>query len=691
MITVILSFMIFNLLCVVVIALLWRQHHARYAGIGYWLADFILQFFALLLVALDGVVPEFFSLTFADALIIGGAILFYVGLGHFTGSHPPQIYNVLLLLFFIPAHAYAAFVLENHTLHDILFATTLLAVCFQSVWLLMRRVSPEMQLITRSVRDAFASFCVIAIVSIGVELLVPAAENLARNQAIDRLLLFAYQFLLFILAFVLVLIVNRRLQVDLEQDMAARQQTEVALRRSEEKFHKAFQSSPDGVILSRLRDGQYVEVNDSFCRLLGYPREEILANTSLSLGLWARPEDRQELVTELRKYGRVRDREYDFRTRSGATIHSLFSCEVVDLDGEPHILSLMRDITERKRAEKIIHLRLMLWEYAASHPFTELMQRGLDEIEDLTGSLIGFYHIVEADENMLTLQAWSTRTMAEFCEAEGQGMHYPIDEAGVWVDCIRQRRPVIHNDYAALPHRKGLPPGHAEVLREVVVPTIRDGRIVAILGVGNKPTDYDQQDVDLVSYIADLVWAIVEQKRADEQIRQLNTRLEHLAMTDELTSLTNRRFFIAQGIQEFERAQGNHVPFSLFMLDLDGFKTINDRDGHEAGDKALQRIAAVLQENMRKTDILARLGGDEFSVLLPDTHTSDALNLAERLRQAVENAQCQDNGQNLGITASIGVASYQPNCTDLDAVIRQADTAMYQAKSLGGNRVVYLE
>ena len=687
---VIFVFILSHFICVVVMAYLWRQHHARYAGIGYWLADFVLQFFALLLLGLEGILPEFLSLTLANTLILGGAILFYVGLSHFTGNHISQLHNYVLLAAFIPAYGHFAFILESHTLRDLLFATALLAISFQCVWLLTRQTAPEMRVITRSVRGAFAAFCVVAMVGIGIELLVPAAVHLARNEALDRLLLFAYQFLLFILAFALVLMVNRRLLADLEKDMTARQQAEVALRGSEEKFYKAFQSSPDGIIISRLRDGKYVEVNEGFCRLLGYSREELLATTSLSLGLWADPADREQLADELRSKGGVRDHEYDFRTRSGALIHSLFSCELIDLDGEPHILSQMRDITERKRSEKVMRLRLMLWEYASSHAFTELMQKALDEIEDLTGSLIGFYHIVEEDQNMLSLQAWSTRTMAEFCQAEGQGMHYPIEQAGVWVDCVRQRKPVIHNDYASLPHRKGLPPGHAAVIREVVVPTMREGQVVAILGVGNKATDYDQQDVELIHYIADLVWAIVEQTRADEQIRQLNTLLEQLAMTDDLTSLTNRRSFIAQGTQEFNRAQRYHAPFSMFMLDLDGFKAINDREGHEVGDKALQRVAAVLLENMRKTDILARLGGDEFSVLLPDTETEEALHLAERLRQAVESAQRPDNGQNLGITTSIGVASYQTDTPDLDTIIRMADTAMYQAKNQGGNRVIYL-
>ena len=112
------------------------------------------------------------------------------------------------------------------------------------------------------------------------------------------------------------------------------------------------------------------------------------------------------------------------------------------------------------------------------------------------------------------------------CTAEGKGRHYDIDEAGVWVDCVHERKPVIHNDYSALPHRKGMPEGHADVIRELVVPVFRGDRIVAILGVGNKPVDYDASDIETVSLLADLAWDIAERKKAEEALRESQERLE---------------------------------------------------------------------------------------------------------------------------------------------------------------------
>lgn len=167
----------------------------------------------------------------------------------------------------------------------------------------------------------------------------------------------------------------------------------------------------------------------------------------------------------------------------------------------------------------LLSARRRLMEYSLNHSFNELLRTALDEGEALTGSCIGFYHSVDFDKQALTLCAWSTRTSSMFCKAEGAGNHYGIAQAGVWCDSVRTRRPVIHNDYVSLSTRKGMPEGHAQVVRELVVPVFRGGNIVAVMGVGNKPTDYTQRDVDMVSTLADFVWDMAERKQAEEQLR----------------------------------------------------------------------------------------------------------------------------------------------------------------------------
>ena len=184
------------------------------------------------------------------------------------------------------------------------------------------------------------------------------------------------------------------------------------------------------------------------------------------------------------------------------------------------VAELEKETADLKRAEEFARLRLALFEFSSSHSREELLQKTLDEVGELTNSPIGFYHFVESDHKTLSLQAWSTRTLKEFRKAEGNGMRYPVDQAGGWVDCVRKRRPVIHNDYPALPHSKGMPEGHAGVIRELVVPIMRSDQVVAILGIGNKPSNYTENDVAIASYLADIAWEITERKPAEEAFQQ---------------------------------------------------------------------------------------------------------------------------------------------------------------------------
>jgi PAS domain S-box-containing protein len=188
----------------------------------------------------------------------------------------------------------------------------------------------------------------------------------------------------------------------------------------------------------------------------------------------------------------------------------------------------LRTRAERKRIDNIMQARLRLLEFANSHSMDEFLTATLDEIEALTGSAIGFYHFLESDQKTLSLQNWSTNTLKNMCIASGKGRHYDIAQAGVWVDCIYERRPVIHNDYASLPHRKGMPEGHAPVVREVVVPIFRGNLIKAIIGVGNKSTDYNESDIEIVSQLGDLSWDIAERKRAEEILRESEQRFRSI-------------------------------------------------------------------------------------------------------------------------------------------------------------------
>lgn len=273
------------------------------------------------------------------------------------------------------------------------------------------------------------------------------------------------------------------------------------------------------------REAGFRYVNDSACRQLGYSNAELLQLKVPDVDVVYDQHKYQELFDLIQRQT-IAPIETMNKRKDGSLFPAELTVTGYQIDGKPYMFAALRDITERKRNEATNTSRLHLMQFAAAHSITELLEEALNEAEKLTDSRIGFYHLVDEDETSLTLQSWSTRTKAEFCRAKGQGDHYPIEQAGVWVDCVHERAPVIHNDYAALPHRKGMPEGHPEVLRELVVPVLRNGKIKAILGVGNKPSDYVEKDLEALLLLVDLIWEIVDRKQVDEERQKLYHELE---------------------------------------------------------------------------------------------------------------------------------------------------------------------
>lgn len=456
------------------------------------------------------------------------------------------------------------------------------------------------------------------------------------------------------------------------------------IRKQEALYHELVEDTP--VLVVRYRpDTEISFANTAFAAFFGASAEALRDRPLLTLLTEADDQAamRQRIATLTPARPSATEVLYRVCGKDGQTHWTQWNERAVfDSNGRlEHLQAVGEDVTERKRSRDVQASRLRLMEYAVDHTMHELLVATLDEAGELTESPIGFYHFLASDQKTLALQAWSTRTLNKYCHAEGEGHHYDIDQAGVWVEAIRLRQPVIHNDYASLPNKRGLPPGHAVVLREMVIPVFRKGLIVAILGVGNKASPYTDNDLQTVALLADLAWDFAESKR-------LEAELVAMATTDFLTGLLNRRHFLIEMEDELNRLRRFDIPAAaVLMLDLDHFKKVNDTYGHAAGDAVLKHFASMVSASLRKIDTAGRIGGEEFAILLLGANSEDAQHFAERLRIAVANTPVNFQGQLISITVSIGIAHLDAADTSPDTSLTRADAALYDAKHSGRNRV----
>lgn len=430
-----------------------------------------------------------------------------------------------------------------------------------------------------------------------------------------------------------------------------------------EKLQRIFNTSPDAAVISRAADGLIIDVNAGFPAMTGHTRAELIGNTTLDIHFWKNGSDRERFVSEVKKYGVCESREFIFLRKDGSQLCGSISAKTIIIQSELSIISVIHDITNKKRADEALRESEAL--------YRSILNASPDDIT-----------ITDASGYIQVISPAAKRMFGYAPDYEGYvGSHVlenivPDDQARAIESIERLLETGVDGTREYKVFRRGKIKFDIEVNSGI------------IRGVNGKPEK-------MVFVIRD----ITERKLAEEKIQRLVHQLElekktaqRNANTDSLTGLSNRRYFDEALVLEFQRTTRSGEALSLLMLDVDRFKNFNDHYGHLAGDNCLRQIGMTLSNNVtRVTDIVARYGGEEFTVVLGDTDQDGALHVAERIRKAIEALAIPHLDSDVAdvVTVTIGVATVYPaRMQTIDHVVALADEALYRAKDAGRNRTV---
>ncbi|MDB6048714.1 MAG: diguanylate cyclase [Pseudomonas sp.] len=422
------------------------------------------------------------------------------------------------------------------------------------------------------------------------------------------------------------------------RDISPLKEAQQQLQISEEKFAKAFHSSPDGMLITRQSDGRLIEVNDGFTRITGYSGAMSLDRSTIDLGIWVDLKQRAQMLKLLQRDGYVRDFISHIRRMDGEIRLCEVSARSLPIGGEDCMLTIARDITERQQMQEKLLLAATVFESTAEGVLITDIQQNINAVNRAFTEITG-YSEQEALGKTPRLLASGQHDSAFYA-----AMWYQLTAEGHWQGEISNRR--------------------------------KDGELYPSWLTISAVRNLEQVVTHFVAVFADI-----------SSIKHAQASLDYQAHHDPLTGLPNRTLFesrLQTALSHSHEASGQGA---VLFLDLDRFKNINDSLGHPVGDLLLKGIAQRLTEQLRDVDTVSRLGGDEFIILLPGLlHANDAETVANKLL-ACFGAPFQAGEHEFFISASIGTCLYPADGNDVPTLIKNADAAMYRSKAKGRNRV----